>query len=127
MNREIKFRTWDKEKGTMHGAGRWFSNVGDLLNAAMDDTSQWELMQFTGLKDKNGKEIYEGDILGEPRVGEEHEYIGKVVYDDDFALFVIEKQNGGFEYLGRHMLDHRNHEVIGNIYENSNLLEENSD
>lgn len=106
--REIKFRAWDKNEK------RWLSflevNLAGFRNeiSFYQDTS-FELMQYTGLKDKNGKEIYEGDIM---RVLDE---VGQVYYDDNNVCFCIDVERDYNPCIGRY-------EVIGNIYENPELL-----
>jgi len=59
-NRIIKFRAWDKSLEKMHFPELWDNSMPSNWNY------WYQLMQFTGLHDKNGKEIYEGDILREP-------------------------------------------------------------
>lgn len=125
MNREIKFRMWND--GKMINAPHYLSS--DLspyitLNGRfyIDGIYQKDmiLMQFIGLLDKNGKEIYEGDILkneyNEINIvkwtwGKWHEMVG---HGEMGAII-----NSGFR-----ILSHGNkHEIIGNIYENPELLE----
>lgn len=115
MNRPIKFRAWSEEFRTM-------SEAIDLLPKEGQKTQQtWvysetQIMQFTGLLDKNGKEIYEGDVVKDS-VG-----TMQVFFDDGQFLMQgkVAKQRG---FYGWKAITARNHvEIIGNIYENSDLL-----
>lgn len=127
-----KFRAWDKEQLCwINIAALNFDEDGELwyLAPAMDGFNPvyyenelgktWELMQSTGLKDKNGVEIFEGDIV---------KIIGDVLDDD---MSVIRFTEGGF-YLDYKNLDTEFEllysidlpiEIIGNIYEDKELLE----
>ena len=78
-----------------------------------------ELMQYTGLKDKNGVDIYEGDLLGGQLF-----FIGEVLYENGACIF--QDRIGTYIDPERHARrnDFENFEIIGNIYENPELLEE---
>lgn len=127
--REIKFRAWDKKNKTMvRGESLVSENVfispanGNLVfsyNAELYLMDNFELMQYIGLKDKNGKEIYEGDLLRDNRIDVDDIY--QVCWNSYSACFMIELED---EYLHQ-ILDYV--EVVGNIYENPELLEANND
>lgn len=116
--REIKFRAWDKEEKCMAGPADnlyvdfnrgkcWIKNFEDNLIQEVD----FVLMQFTGLKDKNGKEIYEGDIvLCENTLPEPRFWNDPVIWDDH-------------RWSPFHRSLPTRVEVIGNIYENPELLQ----
>ena len=61
--REIKFRAWDNKQNKMRNDGFSIYYDGSIQFADSIESKDFILMQYTGLKDKNGKEIYEGDIL----------------------------------------------------------------
>ncbi|PTF20447.1 hypothetical protein BUY42_00260 [Staphylococcus devriesei] len=125
-----RFREWDAEreklfkgKGMSYGVRKDFDNsfviefehMEDLDAINKDGSIDRVVMMSTGLKDKNGTEIYEGDIV--KNIYDEI-YVVKW-FDADFHL--EEKYNGGFDYLELYSGD--NKKVIGNIYENPELLE----
>lgn len=112
MTREIKFRYWDTKRNQMVG---WESIKTFCRFGAVERMKHQIFQQYTGLKDKNGKEIYEGDEfhLGDPRI------TYKVVWHDTGFMG---KQNGAGSFVGLKHWKNRI-EIIGNIYENPELLE----
>ena len=129
--REIKFRAWHKEKKKILSYGELFaidcSGEYPFLALAAGhyedciDPLKVEIMEFTGLQDCNGVDIYEGDIVNYQYIFEDKESTFKIVWnvdrngfyaEDDESMWCLEKELKN------------NFEVIGNIYENPELLEE---
>lgn len=108
MTREIKFRAWDGEK-IIYNIPNSAVSVGSYLEM-MGTTLK--LMQYTGLKDKNDKEIYEGDIIVYP------DGINTIGYEDGSFVRYF-KESGHTPINQKDMLEI---EIIGNIYENPELL-----
>lgn len=127
--REIKFRAWDKENKKMMKVSS-LSLENKEIAVRENGTYHFfrmknlELMQYTGLKDKNGKEIYEGDIvLIEP--GGISTWHKTVIEFKEGALIASLINGEDCFYIFNPGFDSNDFEVIGNIYENKNLLEEN--
>lgn len=118
-----EFRAWDKTNKIMIDLyGFCFTSDGEneLIHLSGPDVdydyfiSDIELMQFTGLLDKNGKKIFEGDLLV-------YDYLlFEVCYDMERAAFDIKQ---GENKIPSFDLSKNECEVIGNIFENANLLE----
>ena len=134
---QIKFRAWDKRTkrlyqvqtlqfyGTNNTVDACWTNGVDfdgestLGEPELNNLHNLELMQYTGLKDINGVEIYEGDILFHPLQGRRRVYYP---YSERVASYGLRDIDIGF---GSTLQDsHAVWEVIGNIYENKDLLED---
>ena len=105
-NRELKFRAWDKKRKKM-------------FHFEIDDTiaiGYLEIMQFFNIKDKSGKEIYEGDLF---KLGAEKQVFEVKFEHGCFMAFRNGKQFGLIGELQICFID-----VIGNIYENPELLQD---
>ena len=117
--REIKFRAWDKINKDMFNV----ESINFQERRVYKDTVSYrnfediDLMQCTGLKDKNNKEIYEGNIIFL------HGRKYKVIFKTEGARFVL--RNNEFE-LEITFINNNNKrmEIVGNIYENPELMEE---
>ncbi|WP_161877881.1 YopX family protein [Alkalibacterium sp. MB6] len=131
-----KFRAWDNEEKWMVD-GLYISFDGDVFTddvkshdtphreIEITNAERYELMQSTGLKDKNGVEIYEGDVIERTfifRGAISETFIGIVGYSERTAQYII-KSNVRDEELVNALSKMSLYEVIGNIYENSELLE----
>ena len=120
-----KFRAWHNELGRMMSIkNMWFQDSRieelELNDAVMNEhitayPDEIELMQSTGLKDKNGKEIFEGDIVS--------------IDTDEFDLLFVKYESGIYwlmddEECVEHLSDYYKYvSIVGNIYENPELLE----
>ncbi|MCP5020003.1 MAG: hypothetical protein GY938_32660 [Ketobacter sp.] len=124
MNRVIKFRAWDHHTKEMvsheclsvvagEGAYIMEETGGSLIASFRDNTL--ELMQFTGLQDSAGVDIYEGDILDEG-----HPDYFTVEWDDEWAKFKLQHPRNSYSCPGWNRGELMR--VIGNIHENPELL-----
>ncbi len=130
--RETKFRAWDKgnkrivevediswaydSKSRFISAIKVYEDVEDFCEMYTLNIGDFELLQFTGLKDRKGNEIYEGDIL---------EYAGRnveVIFEKATASFRV-KTSYLISQISKMMKAQL--KVIGNIYENRNSLDAN--
>lgn len=120
-----KFRAWHNELGRIMSISDMWFNVDSLGEIGLNDSvmndyitvspDEIKLMQSTGLKDKNGKEIFEGDIVS--------------IDTDEFDLLFVKYESGIYwlmddEECVEHLSDYYKYvSIVGNIYENPELLE----
>lgn len=115
--RPIKFRAWDRKQKRFDTC----RNGGDHLEFSLDKNGISELsergykvyQQFTGLHDKNGKEIWEGDLIGEPG------FVMEIVFEDGAFRIGIDP---AIDFISARSRRGNATELIGNVFENPDLL-----
>lgn len=128
--RENKYKAWHEPSKTMfewddisiNGRNNCVIHVTEGVFPTDRTDNSVALRQYTGLKDKVGKECYEGDIYKNGENG----LIGVMSYQDSlggYLLWADEKKDGQqYTYMPFHEMDNTNIEVIGNIYQDIHLL-----
>ena len=116
--REIKFRAWDVLDKKM-------LNWGDICHLpaweifpGTPEQRPFNIMQYTGLKDENGHEIYEGDIIEFLEAESGETWTAKIVFEN-LAFKALDVEDEAYDYDFDDLSDI---EVIGNIYENPEIL-----
>lgn len=150
MSREIKFRAWHdrhmdqivtgymmqlpESNGIRSYAGyrtterpinvseSWPEDQNSNTGTHEFSVADAKIMQYTGFKDKNGKEIYEGDVVEYVQVisNPENKITRDIVTLERFPVYWLEDEEFGYE--GEFLVDPESTNVIGNIYENPELL-----
>jgi uncharacterized phage protein (TIGR01671 family) len=119
MNREIKFRAWIPEEKRMEHLEFHITAYGETISFG-HEKHDWIIMQFTGLHDRNGKEIYEGDICKLYNSMGLYFIVEVRIVDGCAEIYVSELKQR--DYLKCYTVNYAV-DVIGNIYSNPELLD----
>lgn len=118
--RDIRFRAWVRFLRVIRVVDQLNSNGSAMIEdyKYCIESEAFDLMQFTGLKDRNGVEIYCGDIISD------HNGLGVVKYSENHGAFRVVYSDGVAKWFIDYTLngERESIEVIGNIYENPELI-----
>ncbi len=116
--RQLIFRAWDGNKIT-NDFSLWSDGTIASRISGFTNVKPLEIMQFTGLLDRNGVEIYEGDTLRQVSYSPDNLYesTGQVFFR--MAEFMVSREDGSFGHI-----NNKDSNVIGNIYQNPELIKE---
>lgn len=137
--RELKFKAFHKPSGEMywfdlmwgnHGQGNGYigmvkwgeeqSKPGNYRgNMVLVDPTDCEIMQFTGLLDKNDKEIYQGNII---KTGTDKLMV--ITWNERFASFCIERDGWMFSHWFGEAFEAKDCEIVGDVFQNAELIKE---
>lgn len=137
--KEDKFKVWDKKNKIMHVDGEYYISLDGLIMSFEHheyedymEICDWELIRYTGKKDKNGKEIYEGDIIYKELLSPDDMACGfygaiGVVEEDPcgmgWAITAVDEGDKSFyDRMGANF-SFNEIEIRGNKYENPELIE----
>ena len=122
MQDRFKFRHWDKRINEM-----FYPERNDTFGYYVHNSDVIETMQCTGLKDKNGKLIYEGDIVrfkDNITINGSKTHISTVEFNEQFNTYMYHAECMGLYTVNKAQNEKFDVEVFGNIYENPELLED---
>ena len=120
--RELKFRAWNPTLKCM----LYSKELGGFFDHEIYPNRDWEIQQFTGLTDKKGKDIYEGDIV--EAIANYHgketdiKFSAKIIYNDNIGSFQISYKNMNDLFVNDDIWVKYFLRVIGNIHEHTELL-----
>jgi hypothetical protein len=111
--REIKFRAWDISHSCMETMRDlyWFEEQGVETSAGDGHFAKYIIEQYTGLKDKNGREIYQHDLF------KDSTGVSFICWDDKYASWCLHRKGWAFDHFFGEAVDPDEGEVVGNIHE----------
>lgn len=135
-----KFRVFNKETKKMYGVDGFELSVRKIYRCSLaydefrpghmetfhfveDNLDNYILMQSTGLKDKNGQEIFEGDVVRHIDFLLNNETVNKVYFKDGLFMYDVVVDEYTYDVPIGEIIENSIVEVVGNIYQNSELLE----